>query len=279
MTAGGATPVFVDVQRARSLLEAHEAILVDARSSRAFASGHLPGAVHLPARELNPVVDGVRRLVSAKRLAEALLAGGIGAGPTVIYGARGGAEAAHLWWTLRAFGHPAAYLLDGGIDAWRRAGLPLEEGEPDEASTAAPAVPFAPRLDRSKLAELPELTDRVDDPQMLLLDTRDASEYSGELAAAARGGHLPRAHHFDWQEALDDDGLLRPEAELREGLAAALEAPQVVTYCQSGVRAAHTHAVLTHLGQENARLYLASWGEWGNRQDTPVQTVTEEVDT
>lgn len=269
MSSPRADPVFLDLQRGRNALR-DGAALVDARSARAFAEGHLPEAVSWPARDLHPTKAGVRTLTSPWDLAAALEARGLGADPIVIYGGRGGADAAHLWWTLGSYGHPAMYLLNGGIEAWQREGLPIEEGTTD-ARRPGPTTPFSPRQEPSNLVRREELQARLDDGRLYLLDTRDAEEYSGSLVAAARGGHVPGAVHLDWRAALTEDGSLRPEAELREALAPELDAPEVVTYCQSGVRAAHTLAVLTHLGHACTRLYLGSWGEWGNRDDTPVQ--------
>ncbi|MGD9672662.1 MAG: sulfurtransferase [Candidatus Nitrosocosmicus sp.] len=44
-----------------------------------------------------------------------------------------------------------------------------------------------------------------------------------------------------------------------------------MTYCQGGYRAANTYLVLKHLGYENVRMYLGSWGEWGNNPNLPVE--------
>jgi thiosulfate/3-mercaptopyruvate sulfurtransferase len=44
----------------------------------------------------------------------------------------------------------------------------------------------------------------------------------------------------------------------------------VVSYCQSGIRAAFCLLVLHMLGFDRARLYDASMGEWANRDDTPL---------
>ena len=46
---------------------------------------------------------------------------------------------------------------------------------------------------------------------------------------------------------------------------------EVITYCQGGNRAANTFVALKVLGYENVRMYLGSWGEWGNKQDLPVE--------
>jgi thiosulfate/3-mercaptopyruvate sulfurtransferase len=246
--------------------------LIDTRAERAYASAHLPGAASLPAQGLNAPDDGVRRLVGPTELRSLLRDRGIGGDPVVVYGARGGSDAAHVWWTLHAYGHPSVFILDGGIEAWRAAGLELT-GEPPIVT--APRVPFEPSWVPERRITREELLSRLDDPGLAVIDTRSPGEYRGDDVLARRGGHVTGAELVPWDELLTDDGRLKSRQALWARLARLLTVPEAALYCQSGVRAAHTYAVLRELGHPRPRLYLESWAEWGNRDDTAIGTHRE----
>jgi thiosulfate/3-mercaptopyruvate sulfurtransferase len=247
------------------------ACLVDARSPRAYAGGHPEGAVNIEANTLNPVSDGIRRRIPASDLAPLLGALGISGGPVVCIGARGSSDAALAWWTLRAAGFEGAYILDGGIEAWVQAGRPLAiGGGPGRAVVSGPAPALTDRPESEIGWE--ELQARVDDALLFVIDTRAPEEFSGEDLMAARGGHVPGAGLVPWDSLwAGDPPQLLPASALREHLQEALAAPEAVTYCQSGARAAHTFAVLEMLGHPRPRLYFGSWTEWGNLPATPIE--------
>ena len=213
-------------------------------------------------------MDGVRTLVGPEALARTLSEAGVDDAPLAVYGSRGSPDAAHVAWTLRAYGHAAVHVLDGSLDDLLGAGLDVAQG-PDAAPP--PGRPFAPAPTRRRI-EADELASRLGDANLYLLDTRREDEVTGRTRAAPRGGHIPGAAHVDWREALTMDGRLEPADRLEALFAEPLAAPEVATYCQSGVRAAHTALLLEHLGHPRVRMYLSSWSEWGGRDDTPVAT-------
>jgi len=230
--------------------------------------GHIPGAVFLDARNLNANADGARQLVSSESLFGILQDLGVGGGPIVIYGARGGSDSAHVWWTLDAMGVKNTWLLDGGIEAWIAAELPVS----DELLSLTPADgPLALAPDSGAWIEIAEIQDRLGDDNLLMIDTRALEEFTGEDLLTDRGGHIPGANLLPWDSLLTGDPqVLKPITELQAELAEALNVAEVATYCQSGVRAAHTYAVLKMLGHPRPRLYLGSWEEWGNNKNVPI---------
>src|SRR5205823_590852 len=112
-----------------------------------------------------------------------------------------------------------------------------------------------------------ELRDSLGNAQVAVLDVRRSTEFTGEESRAARGGRVPGARHAFWQDNLNPDWTFRSADEIRRRHEAigAKNDNRLVTYCQSGVRAAHAAFTLHLVGYPDVRLYDGSWSEWGNR--------------
>jgi thiosulfate/3-mercaptopyruvate sulfurtransferase len=106
----------------------------------------------------------------------------------VIYDDSGGLHASRLFFTLEVLGHEKAAILDGGIQAWRRAGLPLTR----EIPKVSPAI-YRPTVRPERVASAEWVRDRLGDPTVALVDARTPAEYQGKDVRAKRGGH--RASH------------------------------------------------------------------------------------
>jgi glyoxylase-like metal-dependent hydrolase (beta-lactamase superfamily II) len=100
----------MDEVRARIERGAADIVLLDVREKDAFDAGHLPGARHVPRGQLELRVDGELPDPSVRILAYCQ------------YGKISTLAAA----TLRQMGFTRAVALDGGYDAWIKAGYPIE---------------------------------------------------------------------------------------------------------------------------------------------------------
>lgn len=241
-----------------------------------YLAGHLPGAVFvdlatelatpaIPARGRHPLPSDAEFQATARRW-------GINDGDVVVaYDNSGNMAAARLWWMLRNAGFQDVYLLDGGLAAWRDAGLPLNTGPVDAAVgrvsfDVAPAGNGMPSIDAAGAADWPETG--------ILLDARAGERYRGEFEPVdPRAGHIPGARSAPTTENMDGTGHFLPAAELRrrfEDLGVRDDVP-VAVYCGSGVTAAHEVAALEIAGFR-AALYPGSFSEWSNNPALPVAT-------
>jgi thiosulfate/3-mercaptopyruvate sulfurtransferase len=238
---------------------------------RAYAAGHIPRALYV---HLDRDLSGARTPRSGRHplpqpaaLATTLGRLGIDARVQVVaYDQGSGALAARLWWLLRWVGHRRVAVLNGGLPAWQRAGLPLSTATEPRA-----ARQFVPAPDGSMLVSGAEVAAAVDSGSLargeaLLVDARSAERFAGgNETLDTVAGHIPGARNHPFATNHDAQGRFLPPAELRrawEETLRGLQPQRVMSMCGSGVTACHNLLALEIAGFSGARLYAGSWSEW-----------------
>jgi thiosulfate/3-mercaptopyruvate sulfurtransferase len=218
-------------------------LLVDVRPREDYLAGHVPGAVHLePEEDLTGDLGGGRHpLPRPERFAESASRAGIGAGTFVLAYDAGTGWAARLWWLLRHHGHDACGTFD-------------IRGYTGPFTTTVPDVDpggFVAHVRDDDTAGAGEILARLGDPDLVLLDARAPERWRGEVEPIDRiAGRIPGARNAFFERPLSED---------------AVEAPELVVYCGSGVTACVQVQRLVLAGREDARLYPGSWSEWSTR--------------
>jgi len=241
-----------------------------------YRLGHVPGAHCLDWHTdlQDPVTRDIPDRAAMARLWRRI---GLRAGSTVVfYGDKSNWYACFGFWLFRLYGARDLRLLDGGRQAWLAQERPVTRDEPPANVVDETATPRRnPRLRATWRSVAGEAPDGAQ-----LLDVRTPPEYRGDVLteagypdeAARRPGHIPGALNVPWDVAVDLDGRLLADDDLRRRLTAHgvdLSRP-AITYCRIGERSAHTWFVLHEVLGVPARNYDGSWTEWGSMIGMPV---------
>ena len=241
------------------------------RGEDAYQSGHVPGAAFVDldrALASDPTVGPGRHPLPRRAVFEnAMRAAGVSDATLVVaYDDAGGSIAARLWWLLRHFGHAESAVLDGGIDAWKKAGFEIDTTTP--AVTPGDFHAKDPRADFVDREEVKRALARG----ALVLDARARERYRGDAEPIdARPGHVPGAVNAPWSENLEN-GVFACAGDLAkkyESLGATNDR-EIIAYCGSGVTACHDLLALELAGIHGAKLYEGSWSDWAKQAELPA---------
>lgn len=270
--AGGAAPVPEPTLVSVNWLAAHlndpqvrllDTRVADPRLPMGYRAAHIPGAVPFDLnRDVYEMAPGGPRMKSPEQIAKTLGERGIGSDSTIVlYDEGTGPLAGTVFWLLKYLGHADVRVLNGGWHGWSRAGAPTTK----EAAPVQPVI-YTPRVDESQFSTADWIQENSARGDVQLLDTRTDSEYYM--------GHIPGAANLSFDEALDyatqglkDETVLRQQFE-RVGITPDKE---IVVYCGSGSRSAHTYMVLKALGYPRVRNYKGSMMDWAHLRGLPIE--------
>jgi thiosulfate/3-mercaptopyruvate sulfurtransferase len=286
----------------------------DGSGPQRFDAGHIPGArfCDWTTDLVDPGHRFAFMLASPERFAALMDRLGIGAGTTVVaYADDLGSGPFRLWWACRVFGRDQVRILDGGLDRWRAEGGALAAGPSRRADPAVPSRAADPPAARtggrwsSGLAlTVPATADDVEaarhEPAAAVVDSRPRTQFEGrevwfETGSIRADGHgiarTPRgpirAGRVPWSVSVpaaslyEHDGTMRSTERLREVFDAAglparsLPETSVIAYCGVGISASALGYAALRAGARDARVYDASWDEWGRDPGRPVARGTE----
>ena len=266
--AAHAAPPLLTPAELKALADAGGVRTVDVRDAEAYALQHLPGAVSAPYARwrgaatnpgLVPPLHELTALVQELGLTPdtrtVLVYTGIDSSDF--------ATAARAYWTLKSLGVRELSILNGGLNAWRAAGLPVSD-QPAQA----PRSTWQPRFNPQWLATRAEVRQLLGSGQAVLVDSRPAPFFQGRIAhdAAKARGTLPGAVNLDSDLYFElGSAVLMDNASLEVEAEAAHAAPgqTVVTFCNAGHWSATEWFVRSELlGEPHVKLYPGSIIDW-----------------
>lgn len=252
---------------------------IRAEGEDGYGGGHIEGAVNAPYQLFRGPAENPGAVPDDATLTSRFRELGISREQPVVVVHQGSDDtdfgaAARVYWTLKSSGVSQLAILNGGVNGWKEAGLPLST----EAVTPTPSD-IDVTLSDQWLADAGDVQAVIDgESGALLLDARPESFWKGEEAhpAAARPGTLPDSRDLPHSSWFQGDGALIDAAAAVEiaqsgGIAADAE---VVSFCNTGHWAATNWFALSELaGVEGVKLYPESMVGWSQDENHAMSNV------
>ena len=258
----------------------HQYQIIDVSKAESFAKQHISKAKNVWRPDIINSDAAYGGLIASEVQMERLMRNlGIHSSEKiVVYDHKGGCDAGRLWWILKQYGHKDVYLLDGGLHTWGKRGQKMKAARKEEVLPTKYSFPKTGKNPSLNIS-LEEVKIALNDTNTVILDTRMLDEYNGkrQKEGAFRAGRIPGSIHFDWVSNINyhgDQTILAKDSLLKLYNAIGVSKNKnIITYCHSGVRSAHTTFVLTEiLGFKNVRNYDGSWIEWSFHKELPIAT-------
>jgi len=256
--------MLISTDNLKQIFQDENVLIVDTRSFGEYSKGHIPDAVNLDLFAFHWFDTSQNGISSFNAQTRKLLSfAGIDENKKIVfYDNVSGMLAARGVWLCQYFSHPDVWMLDGGFTKWTDEKLSTET----EPTKYAPSNLTTP-IDTSIITGFEYIKENIG--KITIIDARSKDEFDGTIPRAARGGHIPTAINIDWNNNLEQE-LFKSDEQL-SNLYKMDKETQIVTYCQGAYRAANSFLALKKIGFKNVKVYLGSWGEWGNNLELPVE--------
>jgi thiosulfate/3-mercaptopyruvate sulfurtransferase len=263
------SPVVSSQWLADHLNDPNVVVLHLAFSRREYTSGHIPGARFLWFNDVAPSnPDLSTELPPVAKLDSLLESLGVSDNSRiVVYGPTLTPLVARVFVTLDYLGAgDRAAVLDGGLNAWKAEGRPVNSEVPKVARGK-----FTPRVRPDAVVDANFVKANVNASGIRILDARTPNFYSGEGGGGPRPGHVESAKNIPFTTLTDSTGKLKDRATITSMFTAAGVQPsdRVVTYCHVGQQASLLFLAARYAGLKSS-LYDGSFEDWSSREDTPI---------
>lgn len=240
-----------------------------------WLAGHIPGSQHVDLSKQFTDTDAPYHFAHAEpqAIADELARLGIAeGGSVVVYDSTGLMFAARLWYLLRWIGVDVT-VLDGGLRAWKDAGLPVAVGE---EPAPAPAPSWTAEKARRAWISRQELAEKNDERPLVC--SLPAAQFAGSAPSRySRRGHIPGSVNVSSRDHFSAEGKIKSRVELilaydAAGVDVTDPTEEVLLYCGGGISAAAAALALAEIGVTAVRVYDGSLEEWSADPSLPLET-------
>jgi thiosulfate/3-mercaptopyruvate sulfurtransferase len=180
--------------------------------------------------------------------------------------------AARMFLSLEYFGLKGkVYFLNGGIEAWKKAGYPVAS-----QSTSFKKGNYIATIN-------PVLVDKnyvlraLQTKSSYVVDARMKRWYDGDATGNPRDGHITGALNIPYTDMIDSTSSIKTVEILQKNFTSVVpgKEKEIVTYCFIGQTACVNYLVGRSLGY-NIKVYDGSMQEWSRLPELPMEKTKKE---
>lgn len=172
----------------------------------------------------------------------------------VVYDNNGMFSSPRAWWMLRAIGVQEVGVLNGGLEAWKRAGGEISQGK----AAAVQKGNFTAEPLKNSFVSSTDVMAALGTKTNTILDARSRERFEA--------AHMPGSLNLPYTDLIED-GYIRDTHALTEYF----DDRPLICSCGSGVTACILALGATVTGHQQVSVYDASWSEWGSNSDLPKE--------
>jgi thiosulfate/3-mercaptopyruvate sulfurtransferase len=188
----------------------------------------------------------------------------------VLYDSSGIYASPRAWWLFRVMGHQNVAVLNGGLPAWKAAGLSVESLQ----KHTFPKGGFQATLQADQFKDTEAIKANLDHQTQQVIDARSAGRFQGtapEPRAGLSSGHIPGSFNVPFTEVLENGQYKTPEVLNRIFAELNLDEKPLTFSCGSGITACIVLLAAEQvLGDQVKAVYDGSWTEWASTEGLPI---------
>ncbi|MBR0597177.1 sulfurtransferase [Sinanaerobacter chloroacetimidivorans] len=239
-------------------------VIVDMQSPEEYAAEHVNGAVNIIKDDIVINVPVENMLTSKSKFERLMGEKGIDNDSTIIIYDNDKMSAARLWWSLLVYGNENARVIDGGLEAIKRAGIELTGEVPEIQKTTY----TADEKNKAFLSDISDVMDQINEPNpnVVLLDVRTDEEFS-------ESGKVPSSVMYDYNNIFYSDNTFKDVQATRINFIDNGMRPEkeIILYCRTSMRASAVFLSLYNAGYRNIKIYDGAYLEWSSNPNNPIE--------
>jgi thiosulfate/3-mercaptopyruvate sulfurtransferase len=157
-------------------------------------------------------------------------------------------------------------LMDGGIEAWKKEGLPVSKEVPMFKKATFKAKNLGLLVDKNYVIK------NLKSEAVTIVDARATRFYDGDPTGNPRDGHIAGAKNIPYMDMVDQANIFKPTDQLQNYFNSVVpdKKTEIVAYCFIGQTASVVYFTARLLGYP-VKLYDGSMQEWSRLPELPME--------